>query len=176
MSNIDILIAVDGAKLAEQISDGSLSAGSQASPTSLGAWTDSDVYISMISQHSNVTNDGGASELTVAGSAGDNVRWSITTFGNNSDYTAYLYAGNFNPANAITALDYINIETENYLPATAAPTGGTTSVMNHLYIAQGTLVEPNVKIQYTLSFTLVDNATGEALGYFTWDPFIQVNG
>ncbi|MDI1256334.1 MAG: hypothetical protein PSV16_09545 [Flavobacterium sp.] len=57
MGLINILVAVDGSQLAQQVADGSISAGSQGSPTSLGAWSQSDVYIAMISQHSNVVND-----------------------------------------------------------------------------------------------------------------------
>ena len=54
MATIDILIAVDGAKLAQQVSDGSISPGSQGSPTNLGSYSSSDVYIAMITQNNNM--------------------------------------------------------------------------------------------------------------------------
>ncbi len=175
MATIDILISVDGAKLAQQISDGSLNPGTQSAPTSLGAYGSSDVYISMVSQDSFASNNQGQSELTVTANGGDSVRWAMTTFGNNQDYTVYLYADHFNPSSAISALSYANLQNTTYLPASGAPTGGTSKFHNQLYVAQGMIQQTSVKIQYTLSFAIIDNANGNTLGYFTWDPFIQVN-
>lgn len=175
MNTIDILVAVDGAKLAQQVADGSINPGSQSSPTVLGAYADSDVYISMISESSNVTNEQGQSELTVSANSGDTLRWSMTTFGNNADQTAYLYAGNFNPSDAISELSYVRFEENLYLPPSGDPTGTPVKLLNNVLVASGIIQRVSVQIQYTLSFTLVDNATGSIIGYFTWDPFIQVN-
>lgn len=169
---IDVLIAVDGAKLAQQVADGSLSPGTKGSPTNLGAWSSSDVYISMVSQHSSATNNQGQSELTITVNAGDSVRWTMTTFGSNDDYTAYLYNGNFNPTTAISPLVYLPITNSTYLPNA---NGTLTEYHNQVYAAQGSVLKPGVKIQYTLSFALINNATGHTIGYFYWDPFIQVN-
>ncbi len=176
MATIDVLIAVDGAKLAEQVSDGSISAGTQDNPTSLGSYSSSDVYIAMISESSNVTNEQGKSELTIVANSGDSVRWTITTFGNNIDNTAYLYNGHFNPSSAISNLVYLPITNTTYLPSTQDPTSAPSKFNNHLYVALGTVLTPGQKIQYTLSFKLVNNANGDVIGYFYWDPFIQVNG
>ncbi|PXF32147.1 hypothetical protein WH50_05985 [Pokkaliibacter plantistimulans] len=172
---IDILIAVDGEYLAQQLKDGSLKPGSQSSPTNLGAWQSSDLYIAMITQNSFLANDQGGSELDVKANSGDTIRWTMTTFDNNADYTAFLYAGNFNPAQSITPLTYFNMHTSLYLPSGSDPTGPVQLYHNYTYVAQGTVIEPQNKIQYTLSFQLVNNANGQVIGYFNWDPFISVS-
>lgn len=174
MGLINILVAVDGTQLAQQVADGSIKPGSKTSPTPLGAWSQSDVYIAMISQHNNVVNDGGQSELTISANSGDSIQWAMTTFGNNVDHTAFLYAGAFSPSGAIvpTGLLYFNTQTSEQLPNNS---GTLQQYTNNVYVAQGTVVEVGVKIQYTLSFQLVNNATGAVIGYFTWDPFINVN-
>jgi hypothetical protein len=98
MATINVLIAVDGAAIASQVADGSLSAGSQASPTYLGAYGSSNVYISMIAPNTYVSNGTpgqgqGQSELQVSANGGDTVEWAITTFDNNFDQTPFLYNG-----------------------------------------------------------------------------------
>ncbi|MXN93037.1 hypothetical protein GR160_17560 [Flavobacterium sp. Sd200] len=174
MELINILVTVDGAKLAEQVSDSKIAAGTKNAPTGLGAWSTSDVYIAMISQYSNVVNDGGKSELTISANSGDSIRWAMTTFGNNADYSAFLYASSFNPSDAIVPnpLTYINSQIEEHLPNNS---GTLTPFTNNIYIAQGTVVKVGLQVQYTLSFQLVDNSNGSTIGYFSWDPFIQVN-
>lgn len=176
MQTIDILIAVDGAKLAQQVADGSVSPGSQESPTSLGSYAESDVYLSMITQNSNVNNDTqGDSELQVKANSGDIVNWSITTFGDNADQTAYLYNGSFNPSSAMHSLSYSNFQVRNYIPAGETPTVDPSPYTNTLYNASSKVQQIGVQITYNLSFTLVDNSNGNIIGYFLWDPFIYVS-
>ncbi len=175
MAMIYVLVAVDGQQLAQQVADGSIRPGTQSSPTSLGAWQQSDVYISMTAQNSAVVNNGGQSELTVKANSGDSLRWTIQTFDGNTDYTAYLYAGSFNPAANITPLNYFRMVTSSYIPPSTTPTAPPTLVHNSTYVTMGTVIAPGDRIQYTLSFTLVNNATGAIIGYFTWDPFINVS-
>ena len=176
MQTIDILIAVDGAKLAQQVADGSVKPGSQGAPTSLGSYSESDVYISMITQNSNVNNDTqGDSELQVNANSGDIVNWTITTFGDNADQTAYLYDGTFSPSSAMHSLSYSNFQVKNYIPSGETPTATPTKYVNTLYNASGKIQQVDVKITYNLSFTLVDNSDGSIIGYFKWDPFIYVS-
>lgn len=176
MATIDILVAVDGATLAQQVKDGSLSAGSQSSPTNLGAYSQSNVYITMTAQSATVGNNTqGSSELTVNANSGDTLRWTIQTFDGNMDYTAYLYNGSFNPPKPISPLVYLPISATCYLPSTSVPTAPPASVTNTTYATQGTITQSGQTIQYTLSFTLV-NSQGAIVGYFSWDPFIQVSG
>lgn len=176
MNTIDVLISVDGAKLQQQVSDGSIPAGTQSSPTNLGSYGSSDVFISMVSQNNFATNDQGASELTVKANSGDSLRWTITTFGNNIDNTAYLYNGQFNPASNMSSLTYLPIQNTTYLPATQDPESNADKYHNQLYVSTATVLSSGAKIQYTLSFKLIDNSNDEVIGFFAWDPFIQVNG
>lgn len=176
METVNILIAVDGDSLNTSVKNGTLPEGSKAQPTSLGAWQQSDVFISMVAQNSFATNDQGKSELTINAESGSLIQWTITTFDNNADYTAYLYNGNFNPSNAISGLEFDAITADNYLPGEGNPTGPVTMATNSLYTTSARLLKPNTQIQYTMSFALIDNATGNPVGYFSWDPFIQVQG
>ena len=175
MAMVYILVAVNGTQLAQQVADKSIQPGTQSSPTNLGAYTSSDVYISMTAQNNVVVNDGGGSELTVAANSGDTLRWSMQTFDSNSDYTAYLYAGSFNPSTNISPLIYLPVTTSSYLPTSSNPLAPPSLVHNSVYFAQGTVLTPGKQIQYTLSFTLVNNSDGAIVGYFSWDPFISVS-
>ncbi|MCW8878642.1 MAG: inclusion body family protein [Kangiellaceae bacterium] len=175
MALIDILISVNGEQLAAQIRDGSIKPGTVDSPTNLGSYSSSDVFISMVTQDNYISNEQGQSELTVKANSGDTVRWTMTTFDENTDNTAFLYADKFNPATGITSLSYFNMHTSLYLPSSSDPKSGNIELYhNNTYVAQGTVIEPGQTIQYTLSFKLVDNSTGDVIGYFTWDPFIKV--
>lgn len=177
MATINVLIAVDGAKLSEQVKDGKIKAGSASSPTNLGSYGGSDVFLSMIAPNSVIDNNTqGSSELQIKANGGDSVEWAITTFDNNFDQTPFLYTGHFNPSNAInTPLSYASGQAYAYLgtgnPASTKP----TKFINQVNTVTGTILKIGVKIQYTLSFVLVDNSTGKTIGYFMWDPFINVN-
>lgn len=177
MATINVLIAVDGGKLTQQVKDGSINAGSADSPTNLGSYGASDVFISMIAPNSVVDNGTqGDSELQISANGGDSLEWAITTFDNNFDQTPFLYTGNFNPSDAInTPLSYASGEAYAYLgtgnPASTSP----TKFVNQVSTVTGTILKIDTTIQYTLSFVLVDNATGQTIGYFMWDPFINVN-
>lgn len=180
MSTINIQIAVDATAIVE---NKSLGQGSQGSPTSLGSWTQSDVYISMTTQSGNVNNNEGQSELEINANSGDTIEWTINTFDNNADYTVYLYNGTFNsqtqgvPASeVITSLNYLSVQVNNYLPPSGSPTSAPTLFQNQVNFAQATLLKPGAVLQYTLSFILVNNTTGSIYGYYSWDPFINVIG
>lgn len=181
MSTINILIAVDGASIAQQVNDQKLSPGTQASPTGLGAWGSSNVYIAMVAPNSTVSNGSqGQSELYVNALSGDTVEWAITTFDNNFDQTPYLYDGTFNVQSApatplpISALSYACSQAANYLDPNNPPASSLTEFVNQVSTVSATIQRLNVTIQYTLSFVLVNNATGTIIGYFSWDPFIVV--
>ena len=177
MATINVLVAVDGAKLAQQVADGSLSAGTESSPTALGSYSSSDVYISMIAPNSFADNGtNGQSELQISADGGDTVEWAITTFDNNFDQTAYIYSGNFNPSGSINVpLSYASGEAYAYLATGNPPASTPTKFVNQVSTVSGTILKIGLQIQYTLSFALVDNSSGNIIGYFTWDPFINVN-
>jgi len=177
MATINVLIAVDGATLAQQVADKSLSPGSSGSPTNLGSYSSSNVYIAMIAPNSSISNGTqGQSELQISANGGDTVQWAITTFDNNFDQSAYLYGSSFNPAAAInTPLSYASSQTYEYLATGNPPASTPTKFINQVNTVSGVIQQVGVTIQYTLSFTLVNNANGSIIGYFQWDPFIIVN-
>lgn len=177
MATINVLIAVDGASLAAQVADGHLSAGSANAPTNLGSYGSSNVYISMIAPNSYVSNSTqGQSELQISANGGDTVEWAITTFDNNFDQTAYLYGSSFNPASAInTPLSYACGQAYAYLATGNPPASTPSKFVNQVSTVSGTILQIGLTIQYTLSFVLVNNSNGQIIGYFLWDPFINVN-
>ena len=177
MATINVLIAVDAAQLAQQVKDGKIKAGSQNSPTSLGSYSSSDVYIAMIAPNSVVVNGTqGQSELQISANSGDTVEWAITSFDNNFDQTPYLYNGTFSPSGSINIpLSYSCGQAYAYLATGNPPASKPTKFINQVSTVSGQIQMVATKITYHLSFTLVDNATGNIIGYFQWDPFILVN-
>jgi hypothetical protein len=177
MATINVLIAVDAAKLAQQVADGSIKPGTLSSPTNLGSYENSDVYIAMITQSGNVDNTSqGKSELEVKCNGGDTIQWAITSFANNFDHSVFLYNGVFNPSAAMNPMSYNSSQTKNYLPApgTGGAVGTVTKYINQVVTAQANVAQVGVRIQYFLSFQLYDNSKGTVIGYFAWDPFINV--
>ncbi|MES2726957.1 MAG: AidA/PixA family protein [Bacteroidota bacterium] len=185
---INVLIAVDGETLYNQIQDGSLLAGTADNPTSIGNYGTTDVYLSMVTQHSNVTNNPqgghgqGESELSIICNIGDSIQWSVITFDANTGQTPYLYGGNFKclaPAGAAagikTPLKYLTTEVVNYFPPTNNPTGTPIAATNTIARAIGLITAPGQTLQYSLAFALVNNSNGTIIGYFSWDPFIVIN-
>ncbi|AJX14804.1 MULTISPECIES: AidA/PixA family protein [Burkholderia] len=175
MATINVLVSVDGNKLAQQVSDGVISPGTPGAPTSLGSYAQSDVFVTMVAPNASVANNTqGQSELQIKADARDEVEWAITTFDVNGDYTVYLYNGSFNPANAMGPLTYVSAEGYMYL-GTGSPASTTpTKFINQTNTVSATIEKVSVNIQYTLSFVLVNNSNGKVVGYFYWDPFIQV--
>jgi nematocidal protein AidA len=170
-----VLISVNAARLAQQVIDKVISPGTSGSPTSLGSYAQSDVFITIVAPNASVANNTqGQSELQINADARDVVEWAITTFDVNGDYTVYLYNGSFNPASAMGPLGYVSAEGYMYL-GTGSPASTTPSkFVNQTNTVSATIEKVNVQIQYTLSFILVDNSSGKVLGYFFWDPFINV--
>lgn len=176
MATINVLVAVNGEKLAQQVQDHVLSPGTSGSPTSLGSYSQSDVFIAMVAPNASVANNTqGQSELQINAKARDVVEWAITTFDVNGDYTVYLYNGSFNPSAAMGSLNYVSAEGYMYLgtgnPASTTP----NKFVNQTNTVSATIEQVNVKIQYALSFILIDNSNGKTVGYFCWDPFIIVS-
>lgn len=177
MATINVLVAIDGASLASQVATGVIHAGSAGSPTSLGSYGTSNVFVSMIAPNGSISNSTqGQSELQIKANGGDTVEWAITTFDNNFDQTPHLYNGNFNPADAMnTPMSYACGEAYAYLATGNPPASTATKFVNQVSTVSATILKIGIQIQYTLSFVLVDNATGATIGYFYWDPFINVN-
>lgn len=164
MAIIYVLIAVDTATLAQQVKDGSIKAGSQSRPTSLGSYDNTNVYITIITPVGNVSNNSQKqSDLTVNCTNSDLIQWAITSFSNNFDHSVSLYkVGRVNGFPAIKA-SYQSSQTNNYLPAPGegASIGNITE-----YINQVASVQTKVIKRYALSFQLIDNSSGKTIGYF----------
>ena len=178
MSNtIDILCVIDAVTLAENVQNGSINPGSQAIPTSLGSYSQSDVYVSMLTEGSYVTNDGGGSELTITCDVGDNIRWNITNPGAGVNYSCMLYQ--FSSASIGTNVSQpicLPLNVNLYINSASPNTGTPTPIAYTSSAWQTTALAacPSPGVQYSWAFQLI-NQSGTVLGYFSWDPFIVIN-
>ena len=178
MSNtIDILCVIDAATLAAKVASGSISAGTQANPTSLGSYSQSDTYVSMLTEGSYITNDKDGSELTITCDVGDNIRWTITNPGAGVNYSCMLYQ--FSSASIGTSVSPpiclplgVNLDINSASPNTGTPKPLAYTSSAWQTTALGAVPSPGV--QYSWAFQLI-NQSGTVLGYFSWDPFIIIN-
>ncbi len=180
MSQINIAVLVDADNLVNHLNTGTLQPGSLNSPTSLGAWGGSDNYIYMVGKRGVVSNDQQAkSELQIDASSGDEITWTMSTFASNTTYSAFIYDSQFNLTKGsapmgIEDIAYHNIEAGVLLPPSSNPEAPKSQYVNHVYRTSAKVTQIDQTIQYTMSFQLVEAASGNVLGYFVWDPFIVV--
>jgi len=172
---IDILTVVDAKNLHAALVNKTLQPGTQAKPTSLGSYAQSDTYITMITDRGHIVDNDGKSELTISASKDDNIRWSMTTFSQSLDYTAYIYGGDFNPSTAVSKLQFDSNVDQIWLPPSNDPGSTPTSFNNQVYFQSTQILQSAVTIQYNVKFALVENSSGKVIGYFYWDPFIKVS-
>lgn len=176
MSNtIDVLCIIDATTLAAIVASGAISPGSAKNPTRLGSLTKSDVFVSMLTQGSYITNDRGGSELTITCDVGDNIRWTITNLGEGVNYSSILYL--FSSTAIGTSVSHpiclplnVNLYINSANPNTSAPMpiAYTSSAW------QTTALAASSRVQYSWAFQLIDQS-GTVLGYFKWDPFVIIN-
>ncbi|WP_109832647.1 AidA/PixA family protein [Reichenbachiella versicolor] len=181
METIDILCVVDTNFLMKQVNEGKLSAGTLNSPTSLGSWNDSDSYIFMICDGQYASTKNGTSELAVNASVGNTIRWTITDpstglqDNQTQSYCSILY--NFSSGTGyggiITQPEMSSVPAALYYNSESEVTQPTLSAYMCSAWASSVLNIGNV--QYNWSFQIVDSATGATVGYFTWDPFINIS-
>lgn len=174
MSNtIDILTVVDCVSLMNAVSAGTLVAGTQTNPTSLGSYGSSDAYIYMITASAYVVNDQAKSELTVAANVGDSVRWMITCPGGGTSYNTILTNWTAGSGAALMAPQpplSLPLQLNLYV---GSATAGPTAIPFTNYCYQGTVIATG-QIQYVITFNVLDQK-GNSLGYFCWDPFISIS-
>lgn len=176
MATIDILCVIDTNGLMKK----GLSSGSLENPTQLGSYDQSDTFVFMICDGQYACNDQGKSELTVNANVGDTVRWTITdpstgliTGEQGQSYSCILY--NFKSGSqdktisapalkSVPALSYYNNVESATTPAAAAYmcSSWTSSILK------------TGNVQYSWAFQIIDNYSGNIVGYYTWDPFINV--
>lgn len=185
MSQIFISVNIDAITLAE-----TKPGGSWDNPTSLGSYSQSDVYIEMMAQGSAVVNNQGQSELTVQANSGDEIIFTVSAPGAGQNYYPVLYNAELNntPANIIHDAGMSMAKWTNYclqsggmgeepvfgdtIPA-GYPSAGSA---NTFYCPRWKLdVNGAGQTQYYMSFAILDTQTGAAVGYYVWDPFINVN-
>ncbi|MCB9235536.1 MAG: hypothetical protein H6581_28025 [Bacteroidia bacterium] len=176
---VNVLIVVDADNLVSKLEDGTIKKGTQSSPTNLGSYGTSDNFIYMVAKNGVAANNQAKSELTIDVRSGDTIVWNMTTFGNMSTTSAFLYNSDFNltsgqPPIAIPGVTYANQVIGVRLPSTNNPTGQLGQYVNHQYVASSQVNNIAQTIQYSMSFELVDEASGDILGYFRWDPFIVI--
>lgn len=181
---IDIIIAVDADKIMNNIKNLTQEKGGKVNGTTtvdgyyLKGNSVSDNYIAMIAKHDSVSGKPGSSELEVKVSTGDMIRWSMTTFGNNSDYTAYLYNASFHDQHnnkPMSDLVYFPQQTSALLPETDDPKGTVIEKPNSNFVMLSTVLASVGPIQYDMSFVLYNNTTQKPEGIFRWDPFIKIS-
>lgn len=176
MATIDILCVVDANFLVANVTPGTLS-----NPTSIGSYASSDTYIFMIADGQYASNNQGQSELTVSASVGDTLRWTITDpstglIGDQQShsYSCILYGFSSGTANGVIttpacnstpALMYYNSTID---PATPAAAAYMCAAWTSSVIATGS-------VQYSWNFQVIDNTSGNVVGYYCWDPFISVS-
>ncbi len=176
MSNtIDILCVIDAVTLAANVASGAIPKGSQASPTSLGSYSQSDVYVSMLTEGSYVTNDRDGSELTITCDVGDNIRWTVTNPGAGVNYSCMLYQ--FSSASIGTSVSQpicLPLSVNLYINSASPNTSTPTPIAYTSSAWQTTALAASSSVQYSWAFQLI-NQSGTVLGYFSWDPFIIIN-
>ncbi|MDI9311420.1 MAG: AidA/PixA family protein [Limnohabitans sp.] len=189
MATIDILCVIDTNYLMQKFSN---AGGTLTSPYSLGSFQSSDSFVFLIADGQYTSNNPdnspnnqndtgqGKSELQIDASIGDTIRWTITdpSLGlvadqESASYSCILYGFNTGSSgiltapvcNSLPAIMYYNSIVNPNQPVAAAYmcSSWTASVLT-----TGT-------VQYTWNFQVVDNSSGNVVGYFSWDPFIQIN-
>jgi len=176
-ARIEIVVLVDTANIIENLSV--LQPGTLSSPTSLGSFGASDNYIYMVAKNGFVSNNQQAkSELQIDAKSGDTIVWNMISF--DTGFTPFIYDSHFVLTSGEGAIGLSEVVYDNklknvYLPETTKPeTSNLIEYVNHAYTASTKVSTVDQNIQYTLSFQLIDNTTGDVKGYFSWDPFITI--
>lgn len=170
-NTIDILVVVDAETLIAKKPGGSV-----GSEIQLGSFGTSDPYIYMIAPGDFVVSNQAKSELNVAASSGDNIRWTITSPTRGQEFNPILYKFATGDASALTPPQLLDVQLNVFVPTSlTSPTGPFTSTLYQDYLWQATLLKPGQSIQYTWCFLVLDNA-GHIKGAYQWDPFITVGG
>ncbi|WP_259069173.1 inclusion body family protein [Mucilaginibacter sp. X4EP1] len=175
MATIDILIVVDGSQLAAQVTDDALLAGSADSPTPIGIYSATGIYILMITPFGTIIdNSGDQPELHVNAERGGTIRWAITTIDNNRSQTAFLYNGFANKS--VIDISYYSCKAvKTYLATGNPPVKKPTKFVNQVSTVLRYTELPTTALEDGIFFTLVDNKNGQTIGYFTWSPIIYLD-
>ena len=183
MAQIDIAVVIDAVTLAQ-----SKPGGTWNSPISLGSYSQSDVYVFMITQGQYVVNEQAQSELTVAANVGDIISFNMTAPGAGVNYYPILYNAVLDNNNVVN-LGNMLLDWDNYLLSSggsgAQPVfadtvppgndgaGNPNNCLNSTWKMEVRAVG-NGQTQYNMWFSIVDTNNGNVIGYYIWDPFINI--
>lgn len=168
-NTINILSVID----VETILSNNLKGGdSPQSATSLGSNEDSDAYVYMITAQGFVDSSRGraSSELTVDARVGDTIQWELTCPGAGLQFNAIIAGvnpgyqsnpGSLTPPQAVITTRHIY---------TQAGQQGYQIIQQTDYVSH---VENTGNTQYNVVFQIMSK-DGTSLGYFKWDPFVNV--
>jgi nematocidal protein AidA len=166
LSTIPVLCVIDSASIIANVKPGTAS-----NPASLGSWSQSDAYVYMITNSAFVANEQAQSELTVNAQVGQSIQWTITSIDNGLEYNCILQSVNPNSTTAITAPVSLPLVVNLWV---GAPNSAPVAVSYKDFVLQATVLNTSLpSIQYYIVFQILDT-NGNNLGYYQWDPFIQV--
>lgn len=177
---INVAILVDAANLIAKLDSGQLSPGTENHPTFIGN-SAADQYVYMVAKNGVVTNHHtqAKSSLTIEAKSGDSIKWNMMTFGQNAAYSAFVYKSEFNLRYGTGHIGIQHVGYENQvigvrIPEGENPTGPLGRFKNTIYTTSADVTNIDQTIQYSMTFQLVDEASGQVRGYFYWDPYIQI--
>ena len=167
METIPILTVIDCQSVITQKGQG----GSSDSPINLGSWSTSDLYVYMLTTESFVVSEQGQSELTVKAQVGQSVQWAMTCIGAGTQYNVIIQGVTADTTTALSTPFSLPLTTERYV---GAPGSTPTPESYQEFLMQATVQSVGSgQIQYYVKFSIVDTS-GHTLGYYLWDPFINV--
>ncbi|PKH50594.1 hypothetical protein CXF68_07745 [Tenacibaculum sp. Bg11-29] len=170
---INILSVIDVETILQQIQNGRLKPGTMSNPTYLGAWSASDNYIYMITALGFIDTDSttrAGSELRVDARIGDTIQWELTCPGSGLQHNAIIanvIVGDQPSPPSLTRPEERLTLRKIYEQAN---NGGYQLVRQNDFVSD---VLNNGITQYFVEFQII-NTTGENLGFFKWDPFVNV--
>lgn len=176
MSTINVLTVVDAGTLMSLVYQGTLSPGTLENPTNLGSYAGSDQFIFMIADGEYVVNQQGQSELTIQAAVNDSIRWTITDPSADFVYNCMLY--NFQSTaigQAITEPVCNTLPLVWYCNSPSNPTVSLPSAYMSSYWSAQVISTSVPQVQYSWSFQVIASQSGNTVGYFMWDPFIQIS-
>lgn len=166
MATIPVMIVFDGETIVSTFGQG----GSESAPITIN----SSNCVYMIAQGNYVVNSQANYELKIKAEPEDIIQWRATAV-DRTDYSPILTQFVVSSGTSLIGTAQQNQPTlYYYLSADPSnPDNGVrqTSCLDAVW--QATVLSPG-KVTYRWRFKLLDRE-GSVLGYYTWDPYIQIN-
>lgn len=181
---INIQVLVDAPRIMDQMRENGFQPAPADDPFSLQLFDDTDRLIYMIAPRDAIYQSAeGDPELEIKAETGDTIIWHMNTFGNCADYSVYLYWHYFylaegEPPLGLANPGYFRQTVGLWLPYEGedpnVPNCPLEPVLDQHYTFSADVVSIDQLIDYLMCFRMVDNASGESLGYFCWSPKIRI--